>query len=174
MNKILILCGSPRKGNMHRLSGVLEKRLIAQGDIVNTILLSDSDIQYCIGCLKCEDEGICPLNDDVAAIKENILSADTIILTTPVYFDNVPGKVKSLIDRSNLFMSELKLKRFLVALCGQADEQSWNNCAEIIKNYVEICEMNYLGYESAEARQIEDLSVEKIDELASKLISRLG
>jgi multimeric flavodoxin WrbA len=174
MNNILIISGSPRKGNMHRLSELLTKCLIARGDNVKTFHLSSLDIQYCTGCLKCEDEGICPIIDDNESIKTEMLLADIVVFATPVYFDNIPGKMKSLIDRSNLYINKLKGKKCLVALCGQADEQSWNNCANIIKNYIKICGMDFLGNVVENARKSDDLTNAQLEQMVVKLINLLG
>ena len=174
MNNILIISGSPRMGNMYRFSDVLAKYVAEQGKNAKTLYLSSLDIQYCTGCLRCEDEGICPIIDDNETVKTEMLSADVIVLATPVYFDNVPGKVKSLIDRSNLYMNELKGKKCLAVLCGQADEQSWTNCADIIRNYVEICGMDFLGSVVENARKSDDLSNVQLNDMAAKLIKLIG
>ena len=173
MSNILIICGSPRKGNMYTFCDLLQGKLISREDNSNLLYLSSLNINYCDGCLLCEDEGICPIDDDLETIKNSMLAADTIIFAVPVYFDNVPGKVKSLIDRSNLFMNELKGKKCLAALCGQADIQSWNNCADIIKNYAEICGMDFGGSVAAQARIPGDIMPEKLNDMVAELIELL-
>jgi multimeric flavodoxin WrbA len=174
MSKLLIISGSPRVGNSNRVSKSLFEILQLRGDKVDIVELSKMNIEYCTGCLECEDEGICPIEDDMISVQEKMLYADVIIFSTPVYFDNLPGKLKSLVDRSNLFMSELKGKRSAAFLCGQADEESWKNCAEIIKNYSEICEMNFLGYVSEKARNLSDLDDTSVELITKKAISILG
>ena len=159
-------------GNMYRLSKMLVERLSVRD--AKIVLLANTDIKYCTGCLKCEDEGLCPINDMMGNIRNDMVSAETIIFATPVYFDNLPGKLKTLIDRSNLFMSDLAGKKCFAFLCGQADAQSWENCAKIIENYAGICKMDYLGYVAVQARDIEDLNDTQINDMFSTIFKLLG
>lgn len=174
MSKSLIISGSPRDGNSTRVSKKLYETIQSRGNEVDLLELSKINIEYCTGCLKCEDEGLCPIEDDMISVQEKMLYSDLIIFSTPVYFDNLPGKLKSLVDRSNLFMSELKGKKSVAFLCGQADEESWNNCGEIIKNYSEICEMEFLGYVSEKARNLNDLDTKAVENATSRVLSILG
>lgn len=174
MSKVLIISASPRSGNSFRVCNSLANALRSRGESVRLLELSKTSIEYCTGCLKCEDEGLCPIHDDMKSIQENVTNADLIVFSTPVYFDNLPGKLKSLIDRSNLFISELKGKKSAAFLCGQADEASWENCANIIKNYSEICGMEFLGYVAEKARGIDDLDATAVEHSAEKLLHILG
>lgn len=171
MKSILLISGSPRLGNSVRFCSCLSKELSKTAFSVDVIELSKVTLQFCNGCLLCEDESYCPINDDIKTIKEKMVNADTICFVTPVYFDNLPGKLKTLLDRSNLFMSELKGKQCGAFLCGQADEQSWENCAKIIQNYAEICEMEFIGYFATKARNKDDLNGSRLTDAVDKLIS---
>jgi len=173
MNNVLIVSSSPRNGNSARVCKQLSDELLAQGINATLIELSGIGIEYCNGCLKCEDEGICPIQDGMVIVQKAMCDADTIVFGTPVYFDNMPGKLKSLIDRSNLFMSQLKGKRCAVFMCGQADETSWGNCASIIKNYSDICDMRFMGHVAGKARTSDDMDAVASSDFANKILALL-
>jgi multimeric flavodoxin WrbA len=173
MGNTLIICGSPRIGNMHRVTNSLTERLTAKSIDTQALFLSEMSIEYCTGCLKCEEENLCPIQDDMEIVQREMCSADLIVFASPVFFDNMPGKLKTLIDRSNLFMSSLKGKKALVALCGQADDESWNNCAAIMQNYAERCEMEYLGHVAFGARESHDLQESQLEDVVTQLVEKI-
>ncbi|MDR0990201.1 MAG: flavodoxin family protein [Propionibacteriaceae bacterium] len=59
------------------------------------------DLRNCLGCEKCFNAGRCPLDrtDNFDRIKEEMLSADLIILGTPVYAGMMSGDLKTFMDR---------------------------------------------------------------------------
>lgn len=174
MSKILIISGSPRIGNVSHVCTQLLKDLKDRvEDDAALIELAELNVGYCNGCLKCEDEGVCPVRDDMPKIQKAMTDADIILLGSPVYFDNVPGVLKSLLDRSNLFMSELKGKKCAFFLCGQADEASWENCANILKNYLDICGIEFLGSIATKARVVDDIDADEAKTLSAKIIAML-
>lgn len=106
--KILILLGSGRRnGNTDQLAGLVKMHLqaeAAQRQValeVETVSLSQQDLQFCRGCRICYDRGEehCPVKDPVLEIKSKMLGADGIIMASPVYVDDVSGVIKTFIDR---------------------------------------------------------------------------
>lgn len=71
---------------------------------------NDVEIKSCQGCSKCFNTGKCVLDnkDDMKTIRNKILEADLFIIGSPVYFHNISGQTKMLLDRfaywSHLFM----------------------------------------------------------------------
>ncbi len=70
------------------------------------IHLYDYRIKRCLGCLvedvrKCNPETCTspPLDDDFKKIVDKILWADAVVLGTPVWWYNIPGILKDLLDR---------------------------------------------------------------------------
>ena len=111
--KILAINGSYRKnGNTARMIDMVATQMqeIAskkQGNFEFEIVhLGHQDIGFCRGCRVCFDKGEqkCPLQDDLLSIYQKILSADGLILASPVYVNDVSGIMKNWIDR-NAFLS---------------------------------------------------------------------
>jgi len=101
--KIVAIMGSPKgKGAGYRIVRMIEDRMKAMGDVeVVYLFLKDANLKPCIGCYQCMAMGEerCPLKDDRAAIEQELLAADGVILSSPVYVNNVSWLMKNFIDR---------------------------------------------------------------------------
>lgn len=106
--KILICVGSYRRnGNTAHITKLVEHelaQLAARADVpldVETIFLAHQEIGACRGCRVCFDQGetLCPLHDDLLAIKARMVEADGVIVASPVYVNDVSGTTKNWIDR---------------------------------------------------------------------------
>ena len=64
------------------------------------ISLSGQRIQPCEHCGACYTTGTCSIDDDMQAIYPQLLSADGIIIGSPVYFWSVTGQAKLMMDRT--------------------------------------------------------------------------
>jgi multimeric flavodoxin WrbA len=99
--RALGIAGSPRRrGNTDLL---LDQFLLGVQDCgveVERVILSRYRIGHCIACEKCFETGRCALKDDFQRVEELILASDVIVLAAPVYFWNLPGHTKQLVDRS--------------------------------------------------------------------------
>ena len=73
----------------------------AAGNDVEKISLAGKNIQFCKGCLACQKLGRCVINDDVNDIMAKVLQADVICWATPIYYYEMSGQMKTLIDRMN-------------------------------------------------------------------------
>lgn len=57
-------------------------------------------IKNCLGCRKCiENGGICVLKDDFTQIFEDIKTAESVIISSPIYINQVNGFTKTFLDR---------------------------------------------------------------------------
>jgi len=104
--KVIILNGSPKaKGNtaiaLHEVEKVLEQHNIE----TEFIHVGHLQVHGCIACNKCWKTGICAFHDIVNEISEKMLSADGLLIGSPVYFASPNGTLLSLLDR--LFYSNL-------------------------------------------------------------------
>lgn len=79
--------------------GIAEER----GFETDTVLISSSTIAPCTACNACSKEGgRCPISDNMQAVYEKLVSADGIIISSPVYFGTMTAQLKALFDRSVL------------------------------------------------------------------------
>ncbi len=103
-SSVLIINGSPRRGDSNTL---LAARALAEGLSAGTgekpreLTLSGLRIEPCRGCFGCwrATPGRCVIEDDMRAVWDAILAADTVVVSFPVYFFGFPGPVKTAMDR---------------------------------------------------------------------------
>ena len=87
--KILGISGSPRRKNsrtMKLVQAVLEGAQ-TQGAEIELVDVCALDINYCLGCQVCFATGECVQTDDLAELADKMLSADGIVLGSPVYIN---------------------------------------------------------------------------------------
>ena len=102
LKKVLVINGSPRKGNTLALVKQIEAEMRNLGEVeFEYVHLADLGIELCRGCHACLTHGIehCPINDDVPLVKRKMDEADAVTLAAPVYVMNTTGLMKNLIDR---------------------------------------------------------------------------
>lgn len=100
--KIVVLNGSPRKKDGYNIIKKLEKIMSSKADIeFDMINLSEVNVSPCVGCMQCfqVSEKKCPVKDDIESIKNRLVCADGVILSSPVYAINITGQLKLVIDR---------------------------------------------------------------------------
>ena len=99
--KVLGIVGSPRKGgNTERL--IEEALAVAReaGMETEQISLSGLLIQGCDACMGCRGAGRCVVEDDFQLIYESMLSADAILMGSPVHFSAPTPSVLALMHRA--------------------------------------------------------------------------
>lgn len=102
MKKVLIISTSLRgSSNSHRLAESFAKGAEESGNDVELITLHHKNIKFCIGCLNCVDTGRCVINDDAPEIVGKMHDADVIVFATPIYYYEMSGQMKTLLDRAN-------------------------------------------------------------------------
>ena len=98
---VLVLSGSPRKGgNSELLCFQFMMGAKAAGHQAEKINLREAEIGYCLACDYCKQhDGVCVQEDDMPGILEKMIAADVIVMATPLYFYNMNGQMKTMIDR---------------------------------------------------------------------------
>lgn len=103
MNKnVLVISTSPRKnGNSALLAEEFARGAQEGGNIVEVISLHDKTIGFCKGCLVCQKTQRCVIHDDADTIAQKMRTADVIVFATPIYYYEMSGQMKTLLDRGN-------------------------------------------------------------------------
>lgn len=102
MKKVIVISTSLRAGsNSDMLADKFIEGAEAAGNDVEKITLSDKRIAFCKGCLACQRTGRCVIDDDVNGIMTKVLNADVVCWATPIYYYEMSGQMKVLIDRMN-------------------------------------------------------------------------
>jgi NAD(P)H-dependent FMN reductase len=115
--RVIGISGSPLPdGNTAHL---LDRALDGAGDAgctVEKIVLTNLCFEDCHEMFFCKDHETCIMDDDMQQLYPKLRDADGIILATPVMFMGIPGKLKSFMDRCQVFyMAKYLRKKSLVA-----------------------------------------------------------
>jgi multimeric flavodoxin WrbA len=100
MPQIVAIYGSPRRrGNTATLLNHAVRGAFDTGAQVNEITLRDLKMSPCLEIYACKKEGRCAIKDDFHNVVDQILSADGLILASPIFFYTVTAHTKILMDR---------------------------------------------------------------------------
>lgn len=104
MVKVFAINGSPKgqRSNTWQLTKAFIEGLKQAGETeLREVTVSRLDIKPCLGCFSCWNKtpGVCCIRDDMSEVIENMLWADIILWSFPLYYFSVPGPLKNLIDR---------------------------------------------------------------------------
>ena len=106
MKRVIVISTSLRRGsNSDLLADKFVEGAKAAGNDVEKISLKDKNIQFCKGCMGCQKLGKCVINDDVNDIMAKVMEADVVAWATPIYYYEMSGQMKTLIDRMNAMYS---------------------------------------------------------------------
>ncbi|MBQ3311452.1 flavodoxin family protein [bacterium] len=146
MKKVLIISTSLRKdSNSEILSHEFMKGAKEAGHEVELISLKGKKIEFCKGCLACQRLGECIIDDDVNAITKKIRESNVIVWATPVYYYEMSGQMKTLIDRANsLFFTDNNFNEvYLIATSADSSKgvvktvlngiNGWISCLDGVK-----------------------------------------
>ena len=98
--KVLGIMGSPRiKGNTDLLLDEALKGAASLGAESETIIVDKLKIAPCREYYGCLRDGNCVIRDDMDSIYPKLLSADAIIVASPMFFYGLSSQLKALIDR---------------------------------------------------------------------------
>lgn len=106
---VLLINGSPKGKNSNSLKLAysfiegLKSEYANNGKKISIeeLHVASMNIDACKGCFTCwkKTPGICCIKDDMQTVIGNQLKADIILWSFPLYYFNVPGILKNLIDR---------------------------------------------------------------------------
>ena len=141
--KILVLNGSPRKGNSVAAikaftEGASEKHEI---EIVDTYHLK---ISPCMACEACACSKGCVAGDDSNTIIDKMVEADMILFASPVYWWGITAQLKLVIDKAYCRAALLKNKKIGVIIVGGSPVE--NEQYDLIRRQF-VCIATYLGWE---------------------------
>jgi multimeric flavodoxin WrbA len=151
---VLGIFGSPRRnGNSDILLDVLLKEAEKLGASVKRIYASELKIAPCTECNSCSSTGKCVIEDDMQMVYREIESAKSVIVSTPVFFYNVPAQLKCLIDRAQamwarkyiLGMNLGRRKGFLIAVGATSGEKLFDGVRMTVKYFFDAIGAEYSG-----------------------------
>ena len=132
MKKVVVISTSLRPGsNSNALAEQFAEGAKTAGNEVEFISLRGKEIKFCIGCMSCQKTGACVFKDDVPAIMDKVLDADVVCWATPIYYYEMSGQMKTLIDRMNaMYPKDYRFREVYLLTTAAEDEENTPKRAE--------------------------------------------
>lgn len=99
---ILVLNGSPRpQGDTAKMVSAFKKAAEKAGHEVRVIEVCRMNVRGCLACEYCHGKGrgACAQKDDMRQIYDALPETDMLVLASPIYYHNISGQLKCVIDR---------------------------------------------------------------------------
>ncbi|GLC80725.1 flavodoxin family protein [Lacrimispora brassicae] len=143
--RIVVLEGSPhKKGSSNLLAGEFIRGAQSAEHTVQVLDVAHMDIHPCMGCDHCGMDGPCVQKDDVPKIQNALLSADMIVLVTPVYYFGMSAQLKMVIDRFYSYTMKLSAKGLKTAMVTAAWDNDMDAVVYLRDHYQKLCRyMNF-------------------------------
>ena len=148
MKKVLVISTSLRGlSNSHALAEAFARGAKESGNDVELVTLHHKDIKFCIGCLSCGKTGKCVIADDAPEITAKMHDADVLVFATPIYYYEMSGQMKTLLDRANpLYGSDYRFTDvYLLTSAAENDEHVPSRAVSGLEGWIECFDRAHLS-----------------------------
>ena len=140
MKRVIVISTSLRRGsNSDMLAEKFAEGARSAGNDVEKISLVGKEIQFCKGCFGCQKLGKCVIKDDVNDIMAKVLVADVVVWATPIYYYEMSGQMKTLIDRMNaMYPLDYKFRDvYLLATAAEDEDTTYKRAEQGLEGWIE-------------------------------------
>lgn len=121
--RVLIVSASLRAhSNSHALAERFAQGAREAGHSVEVVSLQNKTIAFCRGCLACQKTGSCVIRDDAVELAQKMHDAEVIVFATPIYYYEMAGQMKTLLDRANCLYGSDYAFRDIYLLSAAAED----------------------------------------------------
>lgn len=129
MSKIVVMTGSPRKnGNSFAMTDAFIREAEKNGHRITRFDCASMTFNGCHGCETCYKTGKpCSFDDDFNKMASDILEADAIVFSMPVYWYSFPSQIKAAIDKLFSFVvggKDISGKKCGLIVCCEEEDMS--------------------------------------------------
>lgn len=147
---VLIISTSLRNGsNSDLLAKEFARGAREMGHSVEEVGLAGQNLQFCKGCLACQGkkDGHCVIGDDADVIVQKMAKADVLVFATPIYFYEMSGQMKTLLDRTNpLFPVDYAFRDiYLLTTAADKEESAMDGAVKGLEGWIACFEKAYLA-----------------------------
>lgn len=139
MKKIMVISTSLRPGsNSDLLAEAFAEGAEKAGHEVTKVSLSGKKLAFCTGCLVCQKTLRCVIHDDADAIVQKMKDADVLAFATPIYYYEMSGQMKTLLDRANpLFPSDYSFRDvYLLASAAEGEDNAIDSAIHGLEGWI--------------------------------------
>ena len=146
MKKSIGYYDKPKKNsNSTALADSFSRGAEENGNAVEAISLIDKDIAFCKGCLACQQiQNVLSRMMQIRLLKNE--NADVIAFATPIYYYEMSGQMKTLLDRANpLFPSDYKFRDiYFLASAAENEEDAMDKAVSRLVGWIDCFEKQVL------------------------------
>ena len=178
---ILILNGSPNKNS--KTMNVTNRLLENNDSEIALINAYKVDVESCQDCKYCDHAIGCSKNDDMNDVYTKLYKADTLIISSPIYFGALSDKLMTIINRFQRFYSQkFTLKQgsiptfknlILVSTQGSDKARMFNGAKETLNILDKLFEPEFISEilipSSDQSPLLTSNDIEKINEIKKKM-----
>ena len=123
MNVLVISTSLRPTSNSDALAREFARGAANAGHSVEVVSLRGKKIEFCRGCFACQKTQKCVIKDDAPDIVAKMRNANVIAFATPIYYYEMCGQMKTLLDRANpLYPSDYKFRNVYLLTTAAEDE----------------------------------------------------
>lgn len=137
--KVLVISTSPRKGgNSETLADAFIRGAEEAGNQLEKVCLYDKTIGFCKGCLACLKTHRCVIHDDADVIAQKMREADVLVFATPIYYYEMCGQMKTMLDRANpLYGSDYRFREvYLLASAAEEEDSTVDGAVKGLSGWI--------------------------------------
>lgn len=137
--KVLVISTSLRKNsNSDILADEFIRGAAERGHQVEKVELHDKTIGFCKGCLVCQSTKRCVIHDDADNIAQKMLTTDVVVFATPIYYYEMSGQMKTLLDRCNpLYPSDYAFRDiYLLTAAAENEENTMDRAINGLEGWI--------------------------------------
>lgn len=147
--KILAVSGSPRQD--HTTDKLVREVLSAVECETEFISLAHLSIGPCIACLRCVEDNVCKVQDDMQALRQKIVDADAYVIGGANYFSMLNGLTHCFLERFYQFRHrEGKAVAGKLGVAVGVGGSSGEPVVESIRSFFEYNQIECIGTVSAQ------------------------
>lgn len=151
MKNILLISGSNRDLSSYKILKEIKNNI----NEAKLIKLNDYNIEFCRGCLYCDKNANCIINDDLDKVINQMLESDIVVFAIPNYFGGMSGFFKNFIDRLHYMYkrSILKNQKFIFIYTGALEDtnitmEEMTESTHNIEKYLELSVIKRYSFSS--------------------------
>ena len=123
MNVLVISTSLRPTSNSDALAREFARGAVVAGHSVEVVSLRGKKIEFCRGCFACQKTQKSVIKDDAPDIVAKMHNANVIAFATPIYYYEMCGQMKTLLDRANpLYPSDYKFRNIYLLTTAAEDE----------------------------------------------------
>ena len=164
--KILVLNGSPRpNGATSAMTEAFAQGARQAGHEVDVVAVCQKKIAGCLACEYCHTKGggKCVQQDDIQQIYPLLDQAEMLVLASPIYYHNISGQLKCVVDRIYALDKPKNLKKIAMILSSGSPEMYEGAKFSYEGDFLDYLKLEGMGIFTSFGKQ--NKSPEKLEEL---------